>query len=599
MNKLFIFCVPTKENISILKNLYILLAAGCKMGALAIRPIFMGETSNIEDLNNLQSYYEQARNMRFLSNKSREKIFCTRILDAYTITNSKKNEIDPSVELLKLFLLDDEEPYACGLEWEQNFRSNNPNIHVRITEEDSVIFLLDPMDSKQLVMAKLLVEKKWINKVLHRTGLLVTRSFECCTPQQRDCLHYGLSLIHGNVNMTFLPDIGRESFSYLLAACSVIDLSLRSVQGTVVLPNGTHRNYYENYTITDLANAEVQNQLARFLIFANLMRGKYLSFLSDWKKRVCYEEHASALKSNEIITFFENSAKWREEITNDYFTLTQTERSDEIIFNGDTRLEMSLLFKKLNKVNKISGGFNNAEKKSYIIDTLVCAAYQFDIFEKSKSPQYVIQPIERRTLLKFDDWRKIPNPFALFINYKNAFLLEKAEEMLQQRSYCLDFWEILFRLSKKDVKKHFIIEEIKTQDYNDGHYSDVFNTYDEYEDILRDNVCFIIKNKVNGKIVAYSSPYTGFCIRHTDMWRITEKGKVWFSPKKSDWSELCNRDIDFKIFLYRYVRLVNNLDSDFNIYIEHALSQQEKLKAESEDFFSAYSEYRKHVAVSS
>lgn len=600
MDKLFIFCIPTKENTDILKNLYILLAAGCKMGASVIRPVFMGQMPAINELQDWQAHYEQARNMRFLSERSREKIFCTRILEAYTITNSKKNEIDPSVELLKLFLLDDGQPYACGLEWEQDFRSNNPNIHVRITEKDGVIFLLDPTDSRQLVMAKLLFEKKWVKKVLHNAGVLVTCPLECCTPQQLDSLYYGLSLIRGNVNMTFLPDIGRNSFGYLLAATSIIDLSQRSVQGTVVLPNGVHKAYYEKYSISDISCTEVQNQLASFLIFANLMRGKYLPFLGEWKKRVNYDEHALALfTANEIINFFEQTSKWREEIAGDYFTLTHIDRSEEIVFNGETRLKMSLLFKKLNKVDRVSGAFNNAEKKSYIIDTLVSAAYQFDIFGNSSSPQYITQPIKHRKILQLDDWRKMPNPFALFTNYKVAFQQEKAEDMLQQRSFCLDLWEMFYRLSKREIEEYFIIEEIVTKDYSEGHYWDVLNTYDEYGDILQDNVCFVIRKRTTREIVAYSSPYTGFCIRNSDMWRIVDSGKVWFSPVKTEWSELCNRDIDFKLFLYRYVRLTENLDSAFIVYVEHALSQQEIMKAESEDFLSAYSEYRKHIAVNS
>lgn len=600
MDKLFIFCVPSKENISILKNLYILLAAGCRMGASVIRPVFMGQMPAINDLNNWQAYYERARNMRFLSDQSREKVFCTRILEAYTITNDKKNEVDSSVELLKLFLLDDGEPYACGLEWEQDFRSNNPNIHVRITEKDGVIFLLDPREPRQLVMAKLLFEKKWVKKVLHNTGMLVTRSLECCSSQQLDCLYYGLSLIHGNIKMAFLPTIGRDSFGYLLAATSIIDLSMRSVQGTVLLPKGPHKAYYEDYTIGDLSSVEVQNHLASFLIFANLMRGKYLQFLSDWKKRVNYDDHATALfTENEIVNFFEHTSKWRDEIACDYFTLTHVDHSEEIVFNGETRLKMSLLFKKLNKVDKVSNAFNNAEKKSYIIDTLVNAAYQFDIFGNSKYSQYITQPINHIKILQIDDWRKMPNPFALFTNYKVAFQQDRTEKMLQQRSFCLDLWEMFYRLSKKEIEKYFIIEEVVTKDYSEGHYWDVLNTYDEYGDILQDNVCFVIRKRTTGKVVAYSSPYTGFCIRHSDMCRIVDGGRVWFSPVKTDWSELCNRNIDFKLFLYRYVRLTENLDKGFISYIEEALNQHEKIKAESEYFLSAYGEYRKHIAVNS
>lgn len=577
-----------------------MLAAGCRMGASVIRPVFFGQMAAIDELHNWQSNYERARNMKFLSSKSREKIFCTRILEAYTITNNKKSEIDPSVELLKLFLLDDGEPYSCGLEWEQDFRSNNPNVHVRITEKDGVVFLLDPIETIQIVMAKLLFEKKWVKKVLHNTGVLVTRSLECCTPQQLDCLNYGLSLIHEKVKMTFLPNVGRNSFGYLQAAASIIDLSQRSIQGTVVLPNGVHKAYYEYYSISDISNPEVQNQLARFLIFANLMRGKYLTFLDDWKERVNYNEYASALfTANEILAFFDYTSKWRKEMADDYFTLTHIDQYDEIVFNGEVSLKTSLLFKKLNKVDKISEAFNNAEKKSYIIDTLVSAAYQFDIFRESKSPQYNAQPIKRGNKLLFNDWCKMPNPFALFLNYKVAFQEEISEDMFQQRSFCLDLWEIFFRLSKKEIDNYFIVEEILTKDYKEGHYWDVINTYNEYRDILQDNVCFIFKNRATMKIVAYSSPYTGFCIRHSDMLPIKDNGRVWFSHLKKDWSELRSRDVDFKLFLYRYVRLVNNMDSAFNAYIDQALSQQEKMKAESEDFLSVYSEYRKHLPVNS
>ena len=91
----------------------------------------------------------------------------------------------------------------------------------------------------------------------------------------------------------------------------------------------------------------------------------------------------------------------------------------------------------------------------------------------------------------------MPNPFALFLNYKVAFQEEISEDMFQQRSFCLDLWEIFFRLSKKEIDNYFIVEEILTKDYKEGHYWDVINTYDEYRDILQDNVCFIFKNSIS------------------------------------------------------------------------------------------------------
>ena len=87
MKKLYIFCVPSIQNLRILKSLYMLLAAGCRLerndnSDYAVRPVIIGEPKGdevrmINDLEKCRQQYERTRNWRYLSEEARKNIFCT------------------------------------------------------------------------------------------------------------------------------------------------------------------------------------------------------------------------------------------------------------------------------------------------------------------------------------------------------------------------------------------------------------------------------------------------------------------------------------------------------------------------------------------
>lgn len=612
MKKLYIFCVPNQQNVSILKSLYLLLATGCKLGCdsnedYAVRPVFMEQPVGfdlqaVDELEQWRRVYERARNWRFLNEESCSNVFCTRIIEAYTITNTKQKEIDNSVQFIHELFQDDVATYSKGLEWEQDFRSNNPNIHVRITDQDSVIYLLPSNKPEQTITAKLLFEKKWVRKVEH-TGLIIDMS-QGGDGMSKNLLDYGLSLLRGVENQLFVPDTGSRYFSSLVAASTIIDFSIgQRISGIVTLPHGLKTDDFNYYNFYDLPNDSVRKHLVCFHLFANLLDGKYLSEMKEWKTRIDYQSNVESdqfFSNGDLKPFIQLFRSWQLRVYEE-FRFLKSDEHKMLILNCGLEIPLDDMLRCLNQVERINVRLNNAERKQMIINGIIKAAYCKSVFDGKSSTNYAEPPRLYTSDIKLVQvhWQQIPNPFSLFLSYLWAFRYRDNSNYLQQRSYCLDMWELFYKTRPLELKRHFDIEEIIVKETNDGHYWDVLNTYEEYRHLFGSGigVCYIVKCKRSGHVIAYSSTYTGFCVRHDEIGQITIGNRVYFSPNKENWLELKERDKEFRVFMQRYIALMQSFSQDFKQYVYKSLTSEDHVIANSAHFFDTYEKFRQHVPI--
>lgn len=610
MKKLYIFCVPSQQNVRILKSLYLLLATGCKLGQCsdedyAVRPIFIGQPEEIDlhaidELEQMRKLYEHARNWRFLNTETRRSVFCTRIIEAYTITNTKQQEIDGSVQFIRSLFQNDVANYSKGLEWEQDFRSNNPNIHVRITEQDSVLYLLPSDKPEQTITAKLLFEKKWVRKVEH-TGLIIDFSL-AVDEITKSLMGYGLSLLRGVENQLFIPYTGSCFFSSLVAATAIIDFSIgQRTSGVITLPHGLKSDEFSYYNLNDLPNESVRKHLVQFQLLSNILDGKYLSELKEWKRRIDYSsnvENDQLFSNNDLKPFIQLFRSWQLNVSQD-FRFIKSDDQKQLILSGGIIVSLSNMFRYLNQVDRINVRLNNAERKQEIIEEVIKASCCIPIFNKKAASYYADPPrlYINDSRLSQIDWQDIPNPFSLFLSYLWAFSNGDNPYYLRQRSCCLDMWELFYRMEKNELNCIFDVEEILLKDGSDGHYWDVLNTYDEFYQLFGMGVCYLVKNKRSGYVEAYSSTYTGFCVRYEKIEKKEVAGKVYFSPDQKDWRELKERDQDFRVFVQRYVNLMHSFSPEFKQYVYKSLTSEDHVIADSTRFFNAYEKFRKHVPV--
>lgn len=612
MKKLYIFCVPSIQNLRILKSLYMLLAAGCKLEKLdnnnyAIRPVIIGEPKGdeinmINDLEKCRQQYEKVRNWRYLSEEARDNIFSTRIIEAYCLTNIKNEDSDSSISFIHYLFQNDNSTYSKGLEWEHLFRSNNPNVHIRITSQDSVLCLLQSEDPQQTVLAKLLFDKKWIKKVEH-TGILVDYS-QRKSDENEQLTGYGLSLVQGVEKTIVVPHTGRVCFGAVVAASAILDfMSVDCKSGSVVFPHGIRSDDFCYYNSDDLPYYGVRNHLAKFHLFCNIITGKYLTMMSDWKKRIDYDynvEKDQFLSNNEIIPFVKLFRDWMSSMSEE-FRFVQNDSIDKLMFFGNLTISISDVIHKLNKVEKSNHQLTNAEQKQHIVNSLIDSAYHIEHSESEPVTYYEdhsFKSQDYKSLILYE-WRHLPNPFALFLNYKWAFEYRDNPLFLQQRSYCLDMWELFFRYGKNELNAYFDIEEVFLNDNCEGHYWDVLNGYNEYNQLYGDKlaVCYFIKLKRDKRVIAYSSTYTGFCVRYDETEQIRINNKVFFSPNKNDWKELNEREKDFQVFMLRYLILENSFSSSFIQYVNTSLSPENHVLATTIPFLDAYKKYQYHIPV--
>lgn len=612
MKKLYIFCVPSLQNVRILQSLYLLLATGSKLGRnldeeYAVRPIFIGQPESvnlhaIDELEQWRLFYERARNWRFFNAEARRCVFCTRILEAYIITNTKQQETDNSVQFIRGLFQNDVSTYSKGLEWEQDFRSNNPNIHVRITEQDSVIYLLPSDKPEQTITAKLLFEKKWVRKVEH-TGLIIDLS-NGGDELTENLLGYGLSLLRGVENQLFIPNTGSSYFSSLVAATSIIDFSIgQRTSGMVSLPCGLKSDDFCYYNFYDLPNDNVRKNLVHFHLLANLLEGKYLPEMREWQIRVDYGanvENDQLLSNNDLNPFIQLFRDWQLKVYEE-FRFVKSDEYKQLILTGGSEVSLNNMLHCLNQTERINVRLNNAERKQVIILGIIKAAYTVFLIDEVSSSYYAEPPRLYTNYFRLlqAHWQQIPNPFSLFLSYLWAFCDGDNPNYLRQRSYCLDMWELFFRIGTKELKNYIDIEEILVKDVKEGHYWDVLNTYEEYRQLFGSDigVCYIVRSKRSGHIIAYSSTYTGFCVRHDEIDYINLEDRVYFSPYSKDWHELKERDKDFRVFIQRYVSLMQSFSQEFKEYVYKSLTAEDHVIANSKHFLDAYERFRQHVAI--
>ena len=605
MKKLYIFCVPTLKNIQILKNLYFLLASGCEMGdgreEFAVRPVFfMNMDRTIDDalqkLEKLRQHYEKIRTDCFFGANTASKFFRTRIVEAYTISNSRQNEHDESAEMLKLLFQHDSQTYSKGLEWEQFFRSTSPNSHVRITEQDKVAFLVSADKPEQTILAKLLFEKKWVKKASD-LGLFIDLS-SCNTEENKSLLDYGLTQITNVRHQFFVPNTGKLHFDILQTAVALVDfLSKQDCAGLINVRKNTA--YYQSYNISDLSNVEVQNNIIRFYILSNLVSSRYKSEIKSWQKNYVFSVNGvENSQLDRIKDFTQIFAEWIYEIRND-FRLMLSERIDKIQLDQKTSIPLSDMFQYLNKLPPLRE-LNNAEKRRKLVLSLADSTYHLKICSEQRNEgRYVTYSLGKPAPLLFSEWKQIPNPFALFLLYRHSFDQSKDIKYLQQRSYCLDLWEMFFCVSKELVEKHFVVEEAKLKTCLTGHYCDVINTYNEYGKVFADSmeVFYSLKERNTNRVIAYSSPYTGFCVRHDDANCLAFGEHIFFSNKSAEWKELRQRSQEFRIFMKKYVAIIPTFSPAFVDYVNESLSLDERVQANSVNFFECYAQFNNHIPV--
>lgn len=605
MKKLYIFCIPTLKNIQILKNLYFLLASGCKMvengEEFAVRPVFIMQKGNnadkaLQDLEQMRVDYDKIHTTCFIDTSGVSNFFRARIVEAATLSNTHQSECDRSVEMLKLLFQHDNQAYSKGLEWEQLFRSSSPNAHVRISEQDKVLFLLPADQPEQMVLAKLLFEKKWVKKA-GSMGLVVDMS--CRNPERiYSLLSYGLLQLTNECRKIFIPDTGKYYFDSLQAAVAIVDFSLSSDHAGL-LNERRVTEYYQTYNISDLSNVDVRNSLVRFFLFSNLVSNKYLSEISSWQKHFDFSRNGIENPHLERVRkFAQLYLNWISEIKDD-FRLFVSANNERIQLDQSTSVSLLGIFRYLNNLSP-TRVLNNAERGRNLVLAFADSVYQVDIYSNSGNKEkYLPYSVDKSADLPFLEWKQIPNPFTLFMLYEHSFIQCKDSNFLQQRSFCLDMWELFFCMSKNVIEKFFEVDELVLKTYLDGHYCDVLNKYDEYSQVLADSmeVLYLIKDKENSQVVAYSSPYTGFCVRHGEINPVTIDTHTFFSANSRDWKELRQRSEEFRVFMKRYVNLAPALSQSFVKYVTESLSLDERVKANAENFFDSYSQFRHHIPV--
>lgn len=590
MSTLYIFSSPTIKSIEVLRALYFILSAGGKLSTandIAIQPIFIGaHTCNIDnhinELEELRKIYENIRNSRLIREESRNNIFCTKIIKHDIIKDTRLNLISSYNNIIS----GDNTLFANGVMWWHDI--NNYLQQKNISNNDKVLFLIQPEDIEKIIAIKLLLDKTPLKEV-QEVGVVLDEEPSVFRRQPR--LQYALSQINKTFKLYCVPNTNcHKYFSSLLTASIVIDFSNRYPDsGIIKLPNGI-KCAPQYYDVTDFPNTDICNCLGRFDLCVRLISGDYNNRLRKWMSTVTSYSNLGFMQDNDTIKGIKDFyGYWHTYMYNNNVRLI----NDKII-------NMDGVFKDLNGRPRLNSSLTNIELQQEIINSLIDAAYQANLLKdiNNTSKYEEIRLKQDNTIYENDACKTIPNPFALFIGYKHAFSNNGSiSTMRKQRSFCLDMWELLYRYGKEKIDEILSVNEVRIEDVKELYFNEGLDAYNEYNELFNDNLStyFVIKSKVTDKIIAFSSTYTGFCICDSDTKEINIENHTYFSGDSKRWFELKDRDVEFRLFLKRYINVMSSFSQDFVHYINNSLSYEEMIQATTNTFFDTYDKYCKCV----
>ncbi len=244
-------------------------------------------------------------------------------------------------------------------------------------------------------------------------------------------------------------------------------------------------------------------------------------------------------------------------------------------------------------------GLTNEEKCWMRFDNVVSVLERMDfsyLCGESKTVDYISYGGVSAELYNLNI--KSPSPTFLWeltklSFYTSAMTLSEARIV---RSYCLDFWEIFYRYEKEGLAESKIHVRECLLSKSNTKISFAFSLTKIGKRLCEEMYLYVVGGH-EGKTFACTSPETGFAVMKNNIIKMNIRGKEFFDSSCPH--ELKDRESDFQIFLYNYVRCIGDFSKEFTNYVSQQLNESVRHEQDSKglNIFKIYSDLGHHVGL--
>lgn len=255
--------------------------------------------------------------------------------------------------------------------------------------------------------------------------------------------------------------------------------------------------------------------------------------------------------------------------------------------------------KNINTSSVQINGLTVEEKRKLLLNEVVEAIKGVDKeISFCKAPQKKYNRSQTISPHIFDNsLSEIPSPSFWWeqTNLSFCYKVEEMKEAKMLRSYCLDLWELFFKVQKTKVCDVLNISEcvLSSEDYN---MLAIKNTQTGKR-LFEDRIMYMVSSAKNKELIAFSSPLTGFATIPNNEYDICINNRYYL--RQDHILDLNERSPYFQAFIYNYSRCIGGFSDEFVDYIHRQLTDDDKHDEDSKgrNIFKLYPQFRQHIGV--
>lgn len=192
---------------------------------------------------------------------------------------------------------------------------------------------------------------------------------------------------------------------------------------------------------------------------------------------------------------------------------------------------------------------------------------------------------------------EIPSP-SFWWEQTNLSFCYKAEGLKEAkiiRSNCLDLWELFFEAQQTKVREVLNISECVL--YSENYNMLAIKNTQTGKRLFEDRIIYIVSSVRNKKLIAFSSPLTGFAIIQKNEYDICIDNRHYLH--QDNILDLNERSSYFRAFIYNYSRCIGGFSDEFIDYIHRQLTDDDKHDEDSKgrNIFKLYPQFRQHIGI--
>lgn len=192
---------------------------------------------------------------------------------------------------------------------------------------------------------------------------------------------------------------------------------------------------------------------------------------------------------------------------------------------------------------------------------------------------------------------EIPSPSFWWeqTNLSFCYKTEGLKEAKIIRSNCLDLWELFFEAQQTKVREVLNISECVL--YSENYNMLAIKNTQTGKRLFEDRIIYMVSSVRNKKLIAFSSPLTGFAIIQKNEYDICIDNRHYLHHDHI--LDLNERSSYFQAFIYNYTRCVGGFSDEFIDYIHRQLTDDDKYDEDSKgrNIFKLYPQFRQHIGI--